>query len=607
MVLVGSTIHIVDQDAPILELKAKENLLFTSSNWWDKFPFFRDTSDFETYSEEKIFQERQFLSQYFKNLGYLDVEIKAMTVFYEGKGLKKGPKDKRSFVVDYTVNLGSLWYVDEILISGLTEELTLEFLPNKSKVFSRVLQDEIENEILERLRKKRYKNVSVTWQFRKTRDHHIILEAIVDVKNKLQFGRIEFRSWDGRMYKPFIPEYEWFGEEYDSQKLQSLEERLYSLSLYEALEIDEIVDYDQEKVDVLVRLKTIDPWRVDPIVRVTSESTTWATDIGLQWKFRAEEFSLSGKHQIGYRNYPRIQNFDFSHQGLATWQELEISRPIFSSLTGEWFLKTEGIADAQVGFQEALAKGALGLRWKPKINWSLETAFSWQQHYYFPMVGKEEMFHRWFGETGLVEEVRQPEISLSLEYLKPKRVWVNFEIIPLAWCNHSRLSFYYFRSEVKKKYGAWTLRPRLQQGAIIWYDDPVNSLHNRFFLGGAQTVRGWLYRAIKRPRDESEIFDVSRGGERMGMLSLELQYEIIPAVSTLSFFDLGRVWGLPTYGEDEINNLPTFLPSIGAGVLLPSPAGDLVLAPTWQLIEPDLKHAPSRMVLHVYVSREFGQ
>ena len=606
MVLVGSTVNIVDRADPILELEAKQTLLFTSSDWWDQLPIFRDVTDFSVYSEEKIFLEKQFLSQYFANLGYRDVEITEMAVIYRGKGLKKGPKNKQNIMVNYTVTLGEMWITEKVLILGVTEELKIDSIPKKPLNFSVKLQEEIEQEILGELSKKGYANAVITWRSRTTGEHQLVLEAVVDTNNLFEFGRIEFRTWDGRPHKAFIKEYQWVGDSYDPKRVQSLEEKLYSLSLYEDVEIDEILLPKQEKVDLLVRLKPIDNWKLSPIVGVASESTTWSTDLGLQWKFKAQEYSLFGKHQVGYRNYPRMQYLDFSHQGLATWQELELSRPIFSSLTGEWFVESQGIADAQIGYQDALVKGAFGLRWKPTIRWNLESALVWQQHYYLPMVGKEEMFQRWFGEEGLVEEVIQPEISLRLEYLEPNRTWMHLEVIPIGWCNDSRLSSYYLRSEMRIPLGSFTIRPRFQHGAVIWYDQAVDSLHNRFFLGGSQTVRGWAYRGVKRPKDQSEVFDVSRGGERMGMVSLELQYEFVPAFSVLGFADLGRVWETPNSGTDEFQNLPTFLPSVGVGILLPSPVGDVILAPAWQVMEPDLDHAPSKMITHFYLTRELG-
>jgi hypothetical protein len=368
-----------------------------------------------------------------------------------------------------------------------------------------------------------------------------------------------------------------------------------------------VIQAEKKEVDVLVRLEPIEDWGFEPIVGVASEATTWAVDLGGEWKFKSEKYSLSGQHEIGYRNYPQLKDVDFSHQGLTTWQELEFSHPIFLSLTGEWFVEGQGIVDAQIGYQDILLRTALGLRWLPTLNWRLESSLVWQHHSYLPMLGKEQMFQKWFGDGSLQEQIIQPEFSLNLAYLNSERSWMEFNLTPVALCDDVLLSSYYFRSEARIPFGDWTLRSRLQQGAVVWHGDAVNSLHNRFFLGGSSTVRGWAYRRLRIPDDESEVFDISRGAERMGMASLEFQYEFIPTFSALTFVDVGRIWDRPPPGEGGLSNLPKLLPSIGIGFLFPSPVGDVILAPAWQLLDADVKHAPPRMTTHFYISRRLGE
>lgn len=609
IVLVDSVIEIVDHEKPILELEAKDSLLFSSSDWWEKLPIFRDISAFESHTHEKVFRETQLLWKFFVDQGYRDVEISTSVLPYQGKGLRRGPRDKDCVLVYYTVSLGQLWTVEQILILGLKEgqSLNVNLELDNAVVFSRKLQEKAEAAILEELRENGYANVDVSWQSRVTGDHQLSLEAIVSLNEQFEFGSIAFLTWDGRVYKPFFDEYQWMGERYDPRRIRALDNKLDSLSLYGKVETEEVIQAEDKEVDVLVRLEPIEDWDLEPIVGVASEATTWAVDLGGRWTFKAKEYSLFGRHEVGYRTYPQLEEFDFSHQGLTTWQELEISHPIASFLTGEWFVEGQGIVEAQIGYQDILLRTALGLRWLPTLHWRLDTGLAWQHHSYLPMIGKEQMFQKWFGDDGLVEQVIQPEISFNLAYLNSEYTWMELKLTPIALCNDAFLSSYYFRSEARIPFGRWTLRPRLQQGAVAWHGDRDNSLHNRFFLGGSSTIRGWAYRRVRIPDDESEVFDISRGAERMGMASLELQYEFLSTFSVLSFVDAGRIWDAPPSGEGEFRNLPKFLPSVGIGLLFPSPVGDIILAPAWQLLDADVAHAPTRMTTHLYLSRGIGE
>lgn len=602
----GARVTIIDRDLPRLELEAQSRLLFSSSNWWDRLPVFRNLTDFTTYTAANIFQEKQLLMQYFMNLGYRDVQIHEVVSEYQGRGLQKGPRDKRSVVVNYSVQLGEIWTVSTISISGLNSGTVLSSVPTAPVHFSSRLQTDIHQEVLEILAQEGYAHPRLSWEITEKEGQELEFSLLVEPQQSFTFGRIEFQTWDGRRHRPFLQEYQWSGRRYEPKKLTLLQNKLLSLSLYEKVEIQELRYPDLATIDVLVRLQPVAKWRLSPVILVSSESTTWSLDAGIRWRWRTEILSLSGRHQVGYRNYPQLQFMDFSHQGLATRQEVELARPIFSSLTGEWFVHAEGIAESQIGYQETLLNGSIGLRWKPSSRWSLASAFAWQQHNFLSMVGKEELFGRWFGEQGFAEDVEQPSLTVGLEYLRPKLLWMEFALTPVAWCNGSRLSSYLFRMEARSAHGRWTIRPRLQQGAVLWYDQPVDSLHNRFFLGGSQTVRGWIYRGLKSPDDQSQNFDLARGGERMGMASLELQHQVVPSISILGFFDVGRVWERTEDGRDEWNNFPEFLPSAGFGASVTSPAGDLTLAPAWQLKDSKLKYAPPKMVFHVYVTQELG-
>jgi len=91
-------------------------------------------------------------------------------------------------------------------------------------------------------------------------------------------------------------------------------------------------------------------------------------------------------------------------------------------------------------------------------------------------------------------------------------------------------------------------------------------IFDRFFLGGADTIRGFDYRDIS-PRDE---FNESIGGNTMGMATVEDTFPLISRIRGAVFFDIGGVF--PDAGEFHFDKLNA---AVGVGVRLSLPIGPI--------------------------------
>jgi outer membrane protein insertion porin family len=89
-------------------------------------------------------------------------------------------------------------------------------------------------------------------------------------------------------------------------------------------------------------------------------------------------------------------------------------------------------------------------------------------------------------------------------------------------------------------------------------------IFERFFAGGADTVRGYKERSIG-PKDEN---GEDLGGNTLGVITGEFIIPIRKELKFVAFYDMGDV-----YGPEESFDFSTFKKSVGVGVRFFSPLG----------------------------------
>lgn len=141
------------------------------------------------------------------------------------------------------------------------------------------------------------------------------------------------------------------------------------------------------------------------------------------------------------------------------------------------------------------------------------------------------------------------------------------------------------------------LETRLRVG----WEDPFSDtekvpIYDRFFAGGANTIRGYHERKVG-PIDP--VTKDPLGGETMFVANLEYTYPLIDFLKVATFFDAGNVWAKNTdFFKDKL------FKSVGVGLRVKTPVGPVSVDYGWPLdLEPGEEHKEGRF--HFNVSRGF--
>jgi len=112
------------------------------------------------------------------------------------------------------------------------------------------------------------------------------------------------------------------------------------------------------------------------------------------------------------------------------------------------------------------------------------------------------------------------------------------------------------------------LELRLRVGVINDWNDSGVPIYERFYAGGAGTIRGYKYRKVG-PR----VFGEPVGGNSMLIANSELTFPLIKRVIKAAlFYDLGNVWAKSS--DIDLSNLKT---GAGLGIRINTPIGPLKL------------------------------
>jgi len=122
-------------------------------------------------------------------------------------------------------------------------------------------------------------------------------------------------------------------------------------------------------------------------------------------------------------------------------------------------------------------------------------------------------------------------------------------------------------------------------------------IYERFFAGGANTVRGYKERSIG-PRDANTGDPI--GGEAMLVGNAELTYPVFKNFKIAGFYDIGNVW----HSTDKDIRAEDFKAGAGVGVRVKTPIGPVKVDLGYPLdkAHPDDKQ---KMRFHFSMTRGF--
>ena len=139
---------------------------------------------------------------------------------------------------------------------------------------------------------------------------------------------------------------------------------------------------------------------------------------------------------------------------------------------------------------------------------------------------------------------------------------------------------------------------RLRGGIASEFSDTNKiPIYERFFAGGASTVRGYRERKVG-PIDR--VTEDPLGGDRMVIGNIEYTYPLADFLKAATFFDIGKVWGNDS--ADIIEN--GFMSSIGLGLRVNTPIGPVSVDYGWPL-DTEVGEEDQEGRFHFNVSRAF--
>ncbi|MBU1935966.1 BamA/TamA family outer membrane protein, partial [bacterium] len=124
----------------------------------------------------------------------------------------------------------------------------------------------------------------------------------------------------------------------------------------------------------------------------------------------------------------------------------------------------------------------------------------------------------------------------------------------------------------------WTvLAGKVEAGMMIpVHGEEETPIEDRFYLGGATSVRGWQRRMLS-PRSPTDT-GIPIGGDASLEAAIELRRDVWGALGLACFCDAGYVWTEPSKIHPE-----DLLPSAGVGIRFLTPVGPLRVDFAWQL------------------------
>lgn len=607
--VVSTKVTIEDQsgvEALDLAETSREALQNLSVEWWDVLPVMRQIETFPRFDEDIVESEAQRLLDWYIDHGWRDAVVSYTWYPYDEKVFFRAPFRKEGIQVVFQIFLGQEWQLQSLSLSGLEyKEFTLDspISPILPTGWRRSYQQNVDADLKQQLGHLGFADPNIYWQSTLVDEKTIALQGGVEWGDVFTFGDLYIVDETGEPWD--IVRVDWTGDVYDSARVELLTHRIEQLPSVAMVDMTPRIDDESHKVHldyVAHRNTQRNVWGVGGF---TTQATTWAFDGGVGWSvlnYQSPNLQFSGRHTAGYRTFPN--GADFSHQGWGTAHTVETTWALFPNKGVHLLASGDGLSDLQMGFQERLLSGRVGFRWLPTEAMTVDLTSQWSQHHYRAVSSQEAIFARWFEYDQLETDVEAQSVDVHLRWFIPERTLIDWTVTPIGWINQQSFSRTHLRTEFHRTHQKWLWRNRFEFGLIRWDGQRINTLHNRFFLGGGHSLRGWSYNKVHPPGYTGEFFDVNVGGDKVLFASTELQYTLVQGYRVLTFFDVGRVW---EYWDDPMT-LQTLQPSVGVGFSIPTMVGDVAFMEAVGLHrDSDLLHDPNRWVFHCILVRNLGE
>lgn len=391
------------------------------------------------------------------------------------------------------------------------------------------------------------------------------------------------------------------GEKFDGKKIRKSKEKLENLGFFEEIRFGTEPGSEPDNVDLVVDVK---------------EAKTGYFSFGGGYS-SIDEFI--GFVEIRQRNfdYKNFSNFTGAGQDLSVLLSMGTSTKRYQlSFTNPWIFDKpvsfgfdayrkghDQDEDVGYGYQEDIKGGVLRLARDFDDYWKGGVAYRFENVEISDVVDDaSQALHEEEGSSDLSSgETHLTYDSRDNVFNPLKGIYVKniFQVFGGPFCGDKdfikyigRASFYF---PLAKK-SVVELRLRGGFGQEFGDTDKI-PIYERFFAGGASTVRGYRERKVG-PIDKTSEDPI--GGNKMLVGNIEYTYPLADFLKAATFFDIGKVWG----GESDSIEENDFMSSVGLGFRVNTPIGPVSVDYGWPLDkEPGEEGKEGRF--HFNVSRSF--
>ncbi|NQT22841.1 MAG: outer membrane protein assembly factor BamA [Candidatus Omnitrophica bacterium] len=524
------------------------------------------------YFDEEIFNaDLEKITRHYQNLGYLDAKVTPSFDF---------DKTNKLIYVNLHVEEGTLYKTGNVTMSGKTvfplEEVEKLIYMKKGDPFSYSVLSKDMNDIRQFYFLKGYMNVDIKADRKidpstNTIDLHyrinagdVVYVGMIDIKGNTKTKDVVIRR-ELRIYP---------GERFDGDKIKRSKERLYNLGFFEDVYFDTQGTSDEDVRNLTISVKETKTGEfafgggyssVDEFlgfVQITQKNFdllnfpyftgdgqflsvranlgTIRMDFDLSWTEPwIFDYPLSFGFDAYHRTHARQSQVGYGYQETRTGGDLRLGKEFGEYLASDIMYKLEN-----VNITDLPDDATQDLVEERGDNWisiaTLGIKYDTRDNIFSPRKGFL---------TQLVLENAGGPVGFDKDF------WKAFFLV----------SYYYtffdkFVLELKGRTGV---------ADAYWNTDNV-PIYERFYAGGAYTIRGYRERRVG-PRDPGSNAPI--GGESMGVGNAEVTFPIYEKIiKGAVFYDIGSVW---RRWEDYFTG--DFKSGVGAGVRVKTPIGPLKL------------------------------
>lgn len=501
------------------------------SSWYLRWIISSGKGDY--FTEEKIREDLEQLTRFYNNKGYILCKTNLEEVYYDHK--------KKGLVINIHITEGDKFTVNEIKLRGNTlfteKELLKEVKTCQGKIYSLKNLQEDQYKIMEKYSKEGYISVQVipnpvvdkeqkkvSFDFEIIEGEKCYLEKVTVSGNKVTKDKVILREV---LLKP--------GDIFNGHKVNMTRQKLYQLGFFEYVNMEVKAGSEKNKKLLHVAVK-------ERKTGTISLGTTWSNQYGFGGNIEVNQTNLFGKaYKLNIKS-------ELGHK--RTDYRIGFINP--------WFRDTP----TSLGLNVYNTKQTINEYTTTQKGGSISIGRFWKT---FNEVYLDYKYEKvLFTEVDLVsapsdiierEGIEEATSSLSLNFIRDTRnkIYYPTKGYRIFYSNEFAGDFLggnvdYYKSIIEGRiyiplWWKFVLAARSRFGIVksITGDNKVRD-DFRFYLGGADTVRGYK---------ENDIFLVNNnkehGGSSVFYSNIEYRFPIVEPLYFALFLDMGNIWDKHRY------------------------------------------------------------